>query len=336
MRAMILAQRAPMKEKPLRLIEKTSRKPQKGEVLIEVAVCAICRTDLHIIEGDLPPHQSPVVPGHQVVGYIRQAGTDTHRFKVGDRVGVAWLFSSCGRCLYCHRDEENLCENPVFTGYDVDGGYSEFLIAKEDFIYPIPPELPSKQAAPLLCAGIIGYRALHRTCIRKGERLGLYGFGASAHVVIQIARHWGCQVYVATRGEKHRELALQLGAHWVGGATDRPPEKLNAAILFAPVGELVPVALEALDKGGTLALAGVYLTDIPSLNYEQHLFHEKNLISVTANTRQDGEALLHLAEEIPIQTHTETFMLHQANEALLQLKEDGIQGAGVLEIKREK
>jgi len=335
MKAMSVDQRAPMQEKPLRLIEKTPPTPKKGEVLIEVEVCAICRTDLHVIEGELPAHQTPVVPGHQVVGQVIQAGPHTNRFKAGDRVGVAWLFSTCGRCRYCQRDDENLCENPIFTGYDVDGGYAEYMVAKEDFIYPIPSELPSVQAAPLLCAGIIGYRALHRTCIRKGERLGLYGFGASAHVVIQIAKHWGCELYVTTRGKKHRELALTLGAHWVGKATDRPPQKLNGAILFAPAGELVPVALEALDKGGTLAVAGITLTDIPPLNYDQHLFQEKNLLSVTANTRQDGEALLHLAEEIPIRTHTETFLLHQANEALHQLKEDGIQGAGVLQVKRK-
>ncbi len=330
---MILHKPQGMEKQPLTLFEKEVPEPQGGEVLIQVEVCAICRTDLHIIEGDLPQHRSPLVPGHQVVGHITQVGKGPSRFKIGDRVGVAWLYASCGTCSYCQRGDENLCEKPVFTGYDVDGGYAEFIVAPEAFIYPIPKGLSSSQAAPLLCAGIIGYRALHRTCIRRGERLGLYGFGASAHVVIQIARHWGCEVYVATRGEKHRQLALELGAKWVGKATDPPPKKLHAAILFAPVGDLVPTALEALDKGGTLSIAGIFLTDIPSLNYHRHLFDEKNILSVTANTRQDGEALLHLAEEIPIRTHTELFTLTQANEALHQLKHDGIQGAGVLQIQ---
>ena len=330
---MILHKPQGMEKHPLTLFEKEIPEPQKGEVLIQVEVCAICRTDLHIIEGDLPQHRSPVVPGHQVVGHITQVGKGSSLFRVGDRVGVAWLYASCGTCPYCQRGEENLCEKPVFTGYDVDGGYAEYIVAPEAFIYPIPKGLSSFQAAPLLCAGIIGYRALHRTCIRKGERLGLYGFGASAHVVIQIARHWGCEVYVATRGENHRQLAVELGAKWVGHSTDRPPKKLNAAILFAPVGDLVPSALEALDKGGTLSIAGIFLTDIPSLNYSRHLFDEKNILSVTANTRQDGEELLHLAEEIPIRTHTELFTLNQANEALHQLKHDGIRGAGVLQIQ---
>jgi propanol-preferring alcohol dehydrogenase len=301
-----------------------------------VEVCAICRTDLHVIEGELPVHRIPVGPGHQVVGKITRLGPGTTRFQIGDRVGVAWLYAACGACPYCQRGDENLCENPRFTGYDVDGGYAESIVAPEAFIYPLPSGLPSHQAAPLLCAGIIGYRALCRSGIRKGERLGLYGFGASAHVVIQIARYWGCEVYVATRGELHRQLALELGATWVGEATDPPPRKLNGAILFAPAGELVPVALEALDRGGTLALAGIHMTDTPSLQYEKHLFHERTLRSVTANTRQDGEELLRLAREIPIQTHTEPFALDQANEALYRLKHDGIRGAGVLQIQEAK
>ncbi len=333
MKAMVLDQQAPISEKPLHLTEKEPPKPGKGEVLIEIEVCAICRTDLHVIEGDLPPHRSPLTPGHQIIGSVIGLGPNAIQFKHGDRVGVPWLFISCERCLYCQRGDENLCEKPTFTGYDVDGGYAEYIVAKEDFIYPIPSSLPSQQAAPLLCAGIIGFRALHRTCIRKGEKLGLYGFGASAHVVIQIAQSWGCEVYVSTRSDKHRKLASELGAHWVGNISNRPPTKLNGAILFAPAGELVPLALGDLDRGGTLAIAGIYLSQIPPLNYQHHLFQEKNILSVTANTRQDGEALLHLAEEIPIQTHTEIFPLHEANEALHQLKNNGIQGSGVLQIK---
>jgi propanol-preferring alcohol dehydrogenase len=335
MKAMIVKGRAPVESRPLEPAELPVPEPQAGEVLIRVEVCGICRTDLHVVEGDLPVHRSPVTPGHQVVGEIVRLGPGTGRFRIGDRVGVAWLYASCGTCPYCRRGDENLCERPRFTGYDVDGGYGEYLAAREAFIYPIPGRVASRLAAPLLCAGIIGYRALRRSEIQRGGRLGLYGFGASAHVVIQIARHWGCEVYVATRGEKHRRLARELGASWVGGATDRPPEKLNGAILFAPVGELVPVALEALDKGGTLALAGIYMTDIPTLNYERHLFHERTLRSVTANTREDGKALLRLAEEIPITTRTELFPLAQANEALFKLKRDGIEGAGVLQVRSE-
>lgn len=334
MKAMQVEGRKPVEQKPLELVELPVPEPQVGEVLIRVEVCGICRTDLHVIEGELPIHKNPVIPGHQVVGRIESLGPDARRFKVGDRIGVAWLYRSCGDCSYCHRGNENLCENPCFTGYDVDGGYAEYMVAPEGFIYPLPKDLPAHQVAPLLCGGIIGFRALRRSNIKNGERLGLYGFGASAHVVIQVARHWDCEVFVCTRGERHRKLAEELGAAWVGEASDRPPKKLNGAILFAPAGELVPVALEALDKGGTLALAGIHMTDIPSLNYGKHLFQERCIQSVTANTRQDGEELLRLAREIPIQTHTELFPLERANEALMQLKHDGIQGAGVLQIQR--
>ncbi|MBI3803441.1 MAG: zinc-dependent alcohol dehydrogenase family protein [Nitrospirae bacterium] len=334
MRAMVVEKRAPLEERPLQLVQLPTPEPGPGEVLIRVEVCAICRTDLHVVEGELPPHKNRVVPGHQVVGEIVRPGAEATRFQVGERVGVAWLWAACGGCLYCLRGDENLCELPQFTGYDVDGGYAEYIVAPEAFIYRLPIRLPAHQAAPLLCAGIIGYRALHRSNIRQGGRLGLYGFGASAHVVIQIARYWGCEVYVATRGEKHRRLAQELGAAWVGEAADAPPIKLDAAIIFAPAGELVPAALRAVDKGGTVAVAGIYLTDIPRLNYQKELFYEKTLRSVTANTRRDGEELLKLASEIPIRTHTELFDLEEANEALSRLKHDGIQGAGVLRIKR--
>lgn len=335
MKAMIVEKRALLEERPLQSVERPIPTPGAGEVLIRVEVCAICRTDLHVVEGELPVHKNPIVPGHQVVGEITRLGLHTSRFQVGDRVGVAWLWAACGACFYCLRGDENLCELPQFTGYDVDGGYAEYIVAQEAFIYPLPADLPSHQAAPLLCAGIIGYRALHRSDIRKGGRLGLYGFGASAHVVIQIARYWGCEVYVATRGEKHRRLASELGAVWVGEAADVPPVKLDAAIIFAPAGELVPAALRAVERGGTVAVAGIYMTDIPTLHYGTELFYEKNLRSVTANTRRDGEALLRLASEIPIRTHTELFDLEQANEALSRLKHDGIQGAGVLKVKKD-
>jgi len=332
MRALIIDRCEPVEQRPLRLIDRPVPTPGPGDALVHVEVCAICRTDLHVIEGELPPHRSPLVPGHQVVGRVARVGTGCSRVTEGDRVGVAWLHAACGVCAYCRRGDENLCEAPRFTGYDVDGGYADYLVAPEAFLYPLPGDLPAPQAAPLLCAGIIGYRALRRCRIRPGGRLGLYGFGASAHVVIQIARHWGCRVFVATRGEGHRRLAAELGAVWTGDATAAPPEKLDGAIIFAPAGELAAVALAALDKGGTVALAGIYVSDIPSLNYERLLFHEKQLCSVTANTRRDGEELLRLAREIPIVTRIETFPLEQANEALIKLKHDGIQGAGVLRI----
>lgn len=332
MRALIIDRRERVEQRPLRLIERPVPTPGPGEVLVNVEVCAICRTDLHVIEGELPSHRSPLVPGHQVVGRAERLGDGCSRVREGDRVGVAWLHAACGVCAYCRRGDENLCDAPRFTGYDVDGGYADSLVAPEAFLYPLPDARPAPQIAPLLCAGIIGYRALRRSRIRPGGRLGLYGFGASAHVVIQIARYWGCRVFVATRGEGHRRLAAELGAVWTGDAAALPPEKLDSAIVFAPVGELAVSALAALDKGGTVALAGIYMTDLPALNYERLLFHEKQLCSVTANTRRDGEELLRLAAEIPIVTHVETFPLEEANEALIKLKHDGIQGAGVLRV----
>lgn len=332
---MVVQQPAPIASSPLALVELPIPEPASGEVLIRVEVCGVCRTDLHVAEGDLPPHKSPVTPGHEVVGTITKLGPGAGQMQEGDRVGVAWLHASCGTCSYCARGEENLCTAPRFTGYDVDGGYAEYLVAPEAFVYPLPSGVPAVEVAPLLCAGIIGYRALRRSGVRPGERLGLYGFGASAHIVIQIARYWGCEVYVATRGDKHRVLASRMGATWVGEATDTPPAKLHSAIIFAPAGELVPHALAALDRGGTLALAGIYMTAIPALDYTTHLFQERNLRSVTANTRQDGSALLRLAQEIPLHSHTEEFPLERANDALWKLQHDQINGAAVLRVSGE-
>jgi propanol-preferring alcohol dehydrogenase len=333
MKAMVVYAPKPIADHPLTLVDIPIPEPHAGEVLIKVEVCGVCRTDLHVTEGDLPPHRSPVIPGHETVGTVTQLGPGSGRLvKEGDRVGVAWLHASCGSCVYCRRGDENLCLIPRFTGYDENGGYAEYLTAPEDFVYPLPSGVPSLPIAPMLCAGIIGYRALRRSDVRPGQRLGLYGFGASAHIVIQVARHWGCEVYVATRGDKHRKLAKEMGAVWVGEATDMPPEKLHSAIIFAPAGELVPVALEALDRGGTLALAGIYMTDIPPLNYTTHLFYEHNLRSVTANTRQDGRELLQLAKDVPLRTHTEEFPLEKANEALWRLRHDQINGAAVLRV----
>jgi len=330
MKAQVLTKPAPVETAPLQLRELPIPAPAAGEIRVRVQACGICRTDLHVVEGELPPQLPQVVPGHQVVGVVDGCGADVTGFRDGDRVGIAWLRSTCGRCRYCRAGNENLCPQARFTGYHAHGGYAEYAVVRADFAYALPAALGAAEATPLLCAGIIGYRALRRAEVRPGGRVGLYGFGSSAHIAIQVARHLGCTVYVMTRDEKHQQLARQLGAAWAGGATTAPPEKLDSAILFAPVGALVLPALEALDQGGTLALAGIYLTDIPTLNYERHLFHEKNLRSVTANTRADGAELLRIAAEIPIRPQTTSFPLAQANEALRQLKHDGIQGSGVL------
>jgi propanol-preferring alcohol dehydrogenase len=330
MRAIVLRRPAPIQSSPLELRDLPLPQPTAGQVRVRVEACAICRTDLHVVEGELPPHTEHIVPGHQVVGTVDQLGPGAKRFAPGDRVGIAWLRSTCGSCRYCRAGRENLCPNARFTGYDENGGYAEYAVAREDFAYPLPSALDPVTISPLLCAGIIGYRALRRADVQPGCRLGLYGFGSSAHISIQVARHWGCTVYVMTRDPCQQALARELGAAWAGGATDRPPEPLDSAILFAPAGNLVPPALEALDSGGTLALAGIYVSQIPPLDYERHLFHEKNLRSVTANTRADGRELLALAAEIPLRPKTTVFPLEKANEVLRQLKEDGIRGTGVL------
>jgi alcohol dehydrogenase, propanol-preferring len=330
MRAMELTRPAPVDTAPLELRDVPVPEPGAHEIRVRVEACGVCRTDLHVVEGDLPPLREHIVPGHQVVGVVDACGTSVTRFTVGDRAGIAWLRSTCGACRYCRAGNENLCPQARFTGYHEHGGYAEYAVVREDFAYAVPPALGTAEATPLLCAGIIGYRALRRAEIRPGCRLGMYGFGSSAHIAIQVARHLGCTVYVMTRDEKHRALACELGAAWAGPADAQPPERLDSAILFAPVGHLVLPALEALDYGGTLAVAGIYLSDIPALNYERHLFHEKNLRSVTANTRSDGEELLRIAAEIPIRPQTTSFPLEDANRALQQLKRDGLQGSGVL------
>ncbi len=330
MKALRLFCPAPVDTSPLRLADLPMPEPGDGEVRVRVEACGICRTDLHVIEGELPPQVDHIVPGHQVVGVVDRLGPQATRFAAGDRIGIAWLRYTCGACRYCKAGNENLCPNARFTGWHANGGYAEYAIVHEDFGYAIPAALGVAEATPLLCAGIIGYRALRRAELRPGCRLGLYGFGSSAHIAIQVARHLGCTVYVMTRDAPHQTLARQLGAAWAGGAYDRPPEKLDSAVLFAPAGELVLPALEALEQGGTLALAGIYLSDIPTLNYERHLFHEKSLRSVTANTRADGEELLRIAAEIPIRPHTTPYPLAEANRALQDLKHDRIQGSGVL------
>ncbi|MBW2280238.1 MAG: zinc-dependent alcohol dehydrogenase family protein [Deltaproteobacteria bacterium] len=332
MRAMVLHAPGPVGSSPLSLETLPEPELRDDEILVDVSVCGICRTDLHVIEGELAPRSDRVVPGHQVVGRVVASGAAVRRFAEGDRVGIAWLHRSCGRCAECLARRENLCRAPVFTGWHVDGGYAERVRVPAEFAYAIPDVFNDAEAAPLLCAGIIGYRALRRSRVGRGERLGLYGFGSSAHLCLQVARHRGAEVYVCTRDVRARELALELGAVWAGGADERPPVALNGSILFAPVGELVLPALEALAPGGTLACAGIHMSAIPALDYAKHLFDERTLTSVTANTRQDGVELLELAAEIPLRPHTTEFPLEDANQALRQLAEDGIRGSGVLRV----
>jgi propanol-preferring alcohol dehydrogenase len=329
---MVLRRHAPIHERPLELEQIPDPEPGEGEVVVRVSTCAICRTDLHVVEGDLPAARLPMTPGHQVVGTVELTGPGCSRFVAGDRVGIAWLRSTCGQCRFCRQGSENLCARSRYTGYHENGGFAERAVVPEAFAYAIPEAFSDLEAAPLLCAGIIGYRALDRSEVPNGGRLGLYGFGSSAHVVLQIALHRGCEVYVASRGTGHRELAHRLGATWVGETFDPVPADLDGAIVFAPAGDVVPAALRAVRRGGTVALAGITMSPIPEMDYERCLFHEKNLRSVEANTREDGEGLLREAAEIPLRPQVTSFPLEQANEALVRLAEDRIDGSGVLQI----
>ena len=333
MRAMILREPKPAEERPLELVDLPLTEPDPGKVRLRVQACGVCRTDLHTVEGDLDLPKLPLVPGHQIVGLIEAAGEGTTRFQPGERVGVPWLYKSCGQCEFCEQGLENLCEDAQFTGLHANGGYAETMVVPEDFAYPIPDGFSDVAAAPLLCAGIIGYRALKLSRIKPGQRLGMYGFGGSAHVTIQVARHWGCEVYAFTRSEGHQELARELGAAWVGRAEDTPPAKIHGAIIFAPAGELVLDALRVLDRGGTVALAGVTMTPIPEIDYDRLLYWERSIRSVANFTRQDAQELLQIAAEIPVQTSVQTFPLEEANEALLALKRSEIDGTGVLVIQ---
>ncbi len=327
---MLLRAPGPVEDRPLRPEELADPVPGPGEILVAVTVCGICRTDLHVVEGELPLVRAPLVPGHQVVGRVAGRGPEATRFQEGDRVGIAWLRQTCGACLYCATDRENLCDRARFTGYHADGGYAEFAVVDEDYAYPIPSGFPDAQAAPLLCAGIIGYRALRLSGVRPRGRLGMYGFGSSAHVTIQIARARGMEVYVCTREPSHRELATSLGAAWAGDLHEPMPRRVEGAILFAPAGELVPVALRNLAPGGTLACAGIYMTPIPAIDYGAELFQERAIRSVTANTRADGQELLAEAARVPVRVQTMEFPLEVANEALELLKRGAITGTGVL------
>jgi propanol-preferring alcohol dehydrogenase len=332
MRALRVRAPRPAEDAPLELCEEPRPEPAAGEVRVRVEACGVCRTDLHVAEGDLPPQRASVVPGHEVVGRVDALGPGAHGFREGDRAGVAWLHRACGTCRFCARGAENLCLAPRFTGWHADGGYADWLVAPAEFVYHLPDAAPAEPLAPLLCAGIIGYRAYVLSGVRPGERLGLFGFGGSAHIVIQLARHRGNEVYVWSRDEGHQTLARELGAAWVGATGARAPAPVSGAILFAPAGELVLPALLALDRGGTLAVAGIHLSAIPPLDYHTHLFQERALRSVTANTRSDGRELLRLAEEVPLRTHTVPYPLEQANRALVDLKQDRIRGAAVLRV----
>ncbi len=332
MKASILRSPAPIETNPLEYLDVPNPVPSGSQVLVRVNACAVCRTDLHVIEGELAQRKSPITPGHQVVGVIEAVGDGAKEYKIGTRVGITWLHSTDGTCEYCRARKENLCNDPTFTGWNVDGGYAEYALGEESFVYPIPERFDDLNAAPLLCAGIIGFRSLRLSGIERGGNLGIYGFGAAGHVAIQVARHWGADVYVSTRDERHQKLSLALGARWAGGTLSEPPVKLDSAIVFAPAGEIVPAALKALRKGGTLTLGGIHMSEIPPLDYDW-LYGERVVRSVANNTRQDGHDFLKVAAEIPIHTEIEVFPLAEANRALNALKNDAIRGAAVLQVR---
>jgi len=335
MKAMVLEKNQPIEHNPL--ILKVIHRPSPGpeEVLIRISCCAICRSDLHIIEGDLPLKAPSLIPGHQVVGRIEALGRNAHEHTIGQKVGAAWLGFTCGNCPYCFSHQENLCLSPKFTGYDFDGGFAEYMTAHQSFVYPLAENIDDVLTAPLLCAGIIGYRSLKRSGFQPGDHLGIFGFGSSAHITAQIVLKEKGKISVVTRGKEHQDHAREMGAFWSGGSTEGMIEKTDSAILFAPAGELVPDALSILKRGGTLAIAGIHLSDIPPLNYEKHLFYEKNLSSVTANTREDGKELLRKHTEIKLKPEVHVYDLTNANKALQDLKNDRIKGTGVLKMRTD-
>lgn len=334
MKAWVLKTPANVDDRPLQLDDVPQPAPQHDELLIRVSACGICRTDLHVVEGELPVRISPLIPGHQIVGQVVAMGPLVQGFAAGDRVGVAWLNRTCGKCRYCLAGRENLCEEAMFSGWTVNGGYAEYVVAPASFAYLIPAGFEDVQAAPLLCAGIIGYRCLRLTGLGvnewAGARLGIYGFGAAGHICIQLARSRGAEVYVCTRDrERHQQLAHELGATWVGDSFDQPPVQLDTAIIFAPAGELVPVALRALAKAGTLVLGGIHMSPIPSFDYAL-IYAERMIRSVANNTRADGREFLLEAARVPVRTHVQTFTFDHVNDALIALKHDAIRGAGVI------
>jgi alcohol dehydrogenase, propanol-preferring len=332
MKAMQLQQPAKIVDQaPLVAVEVEIPEPGAGQVCLKIRTCGLCHTDLHIAEGDLELPRLPTILGHQVVGVVKAVGSGVTLHQPGDRLGVPWLYETCGVCRYCRAGKENLCTQIRFTGLHADGGFAEYMVVDERFAYPIPPIFSDIEAAPLLCAGVVGYRALRLSRVEPGQRLGLYGFGASAHLVLQIARHWGCEVFVFTRSEAHQELARSLGAAWAGSAMDDPGTTMDNSIIFAPAGWLVPEALRVLERGGTLALGGIHMSPIPEIPYEL-LWHERTLQSVANSTRQDVIDLLQVAADIPLKSEIQRFDLSQANEALVQLKHSEINGAGVIVI----
>lgn len=332
MKAWVVHRPGPIDGGPLALVDRPVPVPEGRQIRVRVSTCGVCRTDLHLAEGDLAPHGPDVVPGHEVVGTVDAAGAGATAFAIGERVGIAWLRGTCGACRFCRRGDENLCLDPRFTGWDADGGYAEFALVDERYAYRLPDAFDDEHAAPLLCAGIIGYRALRRAALPPAGRLGIYGFGGSAHLAAQVALADGATVYVMTRSPQARRLALDLGAAWAGDTFDPPPEPLDSAIVFAPAGEIVPAALAALDRGGTVAVAGIHLSDIPPLRYADHLFQERQLRSVTANTRDDGEAFLAAAARIGIRVETVAYSLSEAATALADLAHDRVNGAAVLHV----
>jgi propanol-preferring alcohol dehydrogenase len=332
MKAMVLRRPADVSSNPLESADLAAPAPGPEDILVKVKYCGVCHTDLHAVEGELPKVKLPLVPGHQIVGVVAGRGAAASRFKEGDRVGAAWLYSTCGHCEFCLSGRENLCRDARFTGYQVDGGYAEYFVIPEKFAYALPSGFGDEEAAPLLCAGIVGFRALRLSEVKNGQRLGIFGFGASAHIVMQVARHWGCEIFVFTRSPEHRRLAESLGAAWTGTAQDEPPAKLHGAVIFAPAGGLVLDALLKLERGGTLALAGITMSPIPELDYDRHLYHERTMRSVANATRRDGEEFFSLAAEIPIRTTTRVFDLKDANRVLNLLKQGRISGAAVLRV----
>jgi len=315
-------------KEPLRIEDTSKPQPAAGQVLLRVRACGVCRTDLHIVEGEVPPRKQPLIPGHQIVGIVEDGATPDLR--LGTRVGVSWIGGIDGTCPYCRRGLENLCDAPVFTGYTVDGGYSEYAVARSDFVFKLPPELDDLHAAPLLCAGIIGFRSLRVAGVEPGDRVGLFGFGASAHLAIAVLRAWKCEVYVSTRGASHRRLAESLGATWVGSETDKPPAELDRAVTFAPSGDVVIAALSSLRKGGVVAINAIHLDRIPEFDYDRLLWGERQIRSVTNMTRSDARDFLQIAAAIRLQPKVTVFSLDQANEALAAVKNDAIDGAAVI------
>jgi len=331
MQAMRLFKPASAEDFPLTLTNNTLPHPHPTQVLLRVLTCGVCHTDLQIVEGDLTAPRLPVIPGHQIVAEVEALGEDVGGFEMGQRVGVPWVHTTCGECEFCRRGEENLCPAARFTGFHLDGGFAEFMLADQQALLPLPPEISDVQAAPLLCAGIIGYRALRKADLQPGERLGLFGFGASAHLAIQVARHWGCEVYVFTRSEHHRKHAERLGAAWTGKAEEKPPRLLDRAVSFAPSGALVPLALDKIRPGGTLAINAVHSSPIPEMPYER-IYGERTLRSVANATRQDGLDFLELAVEIPITANVTEYTLEDANDALLDVKNSSLDGEAVLRV----